>query len=112
MRYILLACLLTAGVAAPQGTEYPAIKYRSNYLASYYVSHAPTTTPCAPCWSPDGKWIVYTADDNWRSIQLEILNVESGQTRPLTRDAQVYLDQVFSPDGGRLAFVSTEFAGH
>ena len=152
MRYILLACLLTAGLAAPQGTEYPAIKYRSNYLASYYVSHAPTTTPWAPCWSPDGKsiafsmygsiwkvevktgdafelthgeklhgspawspdgkWIVYTADDNWRSIQLEILNVESGQTRPLTRDAQVYLDPVFSPDGNRLAYVSTKSNGN
>src|SRR5437016_378611 len=152
MRNILLACLLTPGLAAPQGTKYPAIKYRSNYLASYYVSHAPTTTPWAPCWSPDGKsiafsmygsiwivdvrtgvaselthgeklhgspawspdgkWIVYTADDNWRSIQLEILNVESGQTRPLTRDAQVYLDPVFSPDGSRLAYVSTKSNGN
>src|ERR1700732_2007929 len=133
MRNILLACvgsLLKAGVAAPQGSEYPAIKYRSNYLASYYVSHAPTTTPWWPCWSPDGKsiafsmygsiwkvdlgsgeafelthgakihyspawspegnWIVYTADDNWKSIQLEILNVRTGQTHSLTHDNQVY----------------------
>jgi TolB protein len=149
---ILLASLLWTRSGAAQGTEYPAVKYRSNYLSSYYLSHAPTATPWAPCWSPDGKWIafsmygsiwkvdprtgeafelthsaklhsnpswspdgrwiVYTADDNWRSVQLEILNVESGETRPLTRDSQVYLDPVFSPDGGRLAFVSTESAGH
>src|SRR5258707_5132362 len=40
-----------------QGSEYPALKYRSNYLASYYLSHAPNTTPWWPSWSPDGKWI-------------------------------------------------------
>ena len=40
----------------------------------------------SPCWSPDGKWIVYTADDNWNSIQLEIVNVSSGEIRKLTDD--------------------------
>jgi hypothetical protein len=149
---VLLASLVSARTVAAQGTEYPAVKYRSNYLSSYYLSHAPTATPWAPCWSPDGKWIafsmygsiwkvdsrtgeayelthaaklhsnpswsldgkwiVYTADDNWRSIQLEILNIDSGETRPLTRDSQVYLDPVFSPDGSRLAFVSTAAGGN
>src|SRR5712671_8169847 len=104
-----------------QGSEYPAVKFRSNYLASYYLSHAPTTTPwwpswspdgkwiavsmhgsiwkidprngeawevthsrklhSSPSWSPDGKWIVYTSDDEWKSIQLEAVNVETGETR-------------------------------
>jgi hypothetical protein len=41
----LIAALLTAGTALAQGTEYLAVKYRSNYMASYYLSHAPTTTP-------------------------------------------------------------------
>src|SRR5438034_10601856 len=47
-----------------------------------------------------------------RRASREILNVESGQTRPLTRDAQVYLDPVFSPDGSRLAYVSTKSNGN
>ena len=45
-----------------------------------------------PAWSPDGKWIVYTADDNWHSIQLEIVNVATGEIRSLTNDSQVYVD--------------------
>ena len=28
--------------------------------------------------SPDGKWMVYTADDDGRTIQLEILNMQPG----------------------------------
>src|SRR4051794_16529393 len=155
MKYFLtslLAGLLTAGTAAAQGTEYPAVKFRSNYLSSYYLSHAPTTTPwwpswspdgkwiafsmygsiwkvdvatneayelthdkklhSSPAWSPDGQWIVYTADDNWRSIQLEILNVKTGESRALTHDEQVYADPTFSPDGARLAFVSTKSNGN
>jgi TolB protein len=135
-----------------QGSEYPALKYRSNYLASYYLSHAPNTTPwwpswspdgkwiavamygsiwrvdpkrgiaeeltyntkihSSPSWSPDGKWIVYTADDDWKSIQLEIVNVATGEIRKLTNDNQLYVDPVFSPDGERVAYVTTKGGGY
>ena len=32
----------------------------------------------SPDWSPDGKWIIYTAEENLKAIQLEILSVEDG----------------------------------
>lgn len=132
--------------------EYPAAKDGGRYMHNFYLPPAPGTTPWAPCWSPDGKWlaaamqgsiwkvnprtgdateitynlkyhsspdwspdgnwIVYTADDDGGSIQLEILNVSSGESHPLTSDDQVYLDPVFSPDGGQLAYVSTRPNGH
>jgi TolB protein len=66
----------------------------------------------SPDWSPDGKWIVYTADNDARDIQLEILNVETGQTHALTSGSDIYLDPVFSPDGRMLAYVSTKPAGY
>src|SRR5205085_11263217 len=66
----------------------------------------------SPAWSPDGKWIVYTADDQAQKIQLEILDVSTGQAHALTNDNQVYLDPVFSPDGRRLAYVSTLPSGY
>lgn len=64
-----------------------------------------------PDWSPDGKWIIYTADDGGKTIQLEILNVETGESKPLTNDNFVYTDPVFSPDGNRVAYVSTKPSG-
>jgi len=61
----------------------------------------------SPDISPDGKWLVYTADHDGQKIQLEMLNLATGVSTPLTSDDHVYTDPVFSPDGTRLAYVST-----
>ncbi|MEP7367264.1 MAG: CehA/McbA family metallohydrolase, partial [Acidobacteriota bacterium] len=66
----------------------------------------------SPAWSPDGNWLIYTADDDARSVQLEILNVASGETRALTRGNAIHLDPTFSPDGKQLAYVSTNPTGN
>ena len=126
---------------------YPNARTGGNYMYNYYFGPAPSSTPWAPSWSPDGKWIavamsgsiwkvdpangvaheltynrkyhsmpdwspdgkwiIYTADDGGQTIQLEILNVETGETTALTNDTFIYVDPVFSPDGARLAYVST-----
>ena len=66
----------------------------------------------SPNYSPDGRWLVYTADDHGRSIQLEVLNIETGETTALTNNTQIYTDPRFSPDGTRIAYVSTEPSGY
>jgi TolB protein len=66
----------------------------------------------SPDISPDGRWVVYTADHDAAKIQLEILNLVTGATHALTNDEQVYTDPVFSPDGTRLAYVSTAPSGY
>ena len=43
-----------------------------------------------------------------RRIQLGIVNVATGEARALTNDTFVYTDPVFSPDGTRVAYVSTK----
>jgi TolB protein len=66
----------------------------------------------SPEWSPDGNWMIYTSDEDNSRIQLQVLNVETGQSQALTDDADLYLDPVFSPDGSRVAYVSTYPNGH
>ena len=130
------------------GTNYAAAKHGGNYMHNFYFPPAPSSTPWAPDWSPDGewiavamsgsiwkvdpktgqaweltynekyhslpdispdgKWLVYTADDGGKTIQLEMLNLETGESHVLTNDDQIYVDPVFSPVGNRLAYVSTK----
>ena len=66
----------------------------------------------SPDISPDGQWMIYSADDGGTTIQLELLNLHSGKSHRLTKDDQIYVDPVFSPDGGRVAYVSTKPNGY
>ena len=66
----------------------------------------------SPDWSPDGRWIIYTADADATRVQLEILDVASGETHALTDDQFIYSDPTFSPDGDAVAYVATTPNGY
>jgi TolB protein len=148
----LISALFPSAAVWAAAAEYPASKHGGTYMFNYYIPPAPSTTPWAPAWSPDGKWIavgmygsiwkvdpktgvafeltynskyhsspawspdarwiIYTADDNGRSIQLEILNTATGESHALTNDNHLYMDPVFSPDGSRVAYVSSRPNGY
>jgi len=73
-----------------------------------YELTAGATYDSSPIWSPDGRWIAYTADDQYRSINLKLLNVATGESSDITTGEFVNLDPVWAPDGSRLLYVSTE----
>jgi TolB protein len=150
---ILLITAAAFGQPAAPEANYTASKEGGGmYMYNYYIPPAPSTTPWAPAWapdgksiavamqgsiwkvdpasgtaveltynskyhsspawSPDGKWIVYTADDDGKTIELEILNVQTGESHPLTSGGLLYLDPTFSPDGTKLCYVATQPGGH
>ncbi|MBK5280227.1 MAG: CehA/McbA family metallohydrolase [Bacteroidia bacterium] len=64
-----------------------------------------------PDVSPDGKSIVFVRY-NGSSMELMLLEVKSGETKSLTVNKAVNLEPRWSPDGNKLAFVSTANTGH
>jgi TolB protein len=72
-----------------------------------YELTASTTYDSSPVWSPDGRWIAYTADDNYQSVNLRLLSVATGETSALTVGSHVNVDPTWSPDGTRILYVST-----
>ena len=61
-----------------------------------------------PDWSPDGRWVVYSAYDG-NAVELRLLDLGSGESHALTSNGAVNVEPRFSPDGKRLLFVSTSF---
>jgi len=63
-----------------------------------------------PDWSPDGRSIVYAAY-HADAIELRSLDPATGESRALTANGAVNVEPRFSPDGRRIAFVSTAYKG-
>ncbi|MDE2980532.1 MAG: CehA/McbA family metallohydrolase [Gemmatimonadota bacterium] len=66
----------------------------------------------SPNYSPDGAWLLYTADDGGGTIDLEVMNTATGERHRLTEGAHIHTDPRFSPSGDRIAYVSTAPSGY
>lgn len=66
-----------------------------------------------PDWSSnsDGRWVVFARYDH-DAVELWSLDMRDGRTQKMTSGGAVNLEPRFSPDGKRLAFVSTSCKGH
>jgi len=64
-----------------------------------------------PDWSSDQRWVVFARYDH-DAVELWSLDMRDGRTRKMTAGGAVNVEPRFSPDGERLAFVSTSYKGH
>jgi tricorn protease len=57
-------------------------------------------------WSPDGKWLAYTAPATNYMARVHLYSVDSGRSTPVTTDRYDTYSPEFSPDGKWLYFLS------
>ena len=59
-----------------------------------YELTANPTYDSAPTWSPDGRWMVYTAEDD-QGVNLMLLNVATGESTAITQGDRLNLDPIW-----------------
>lgn len=101
--WIVALSLGAAADAQQLGRAYPAARHGGGYMHNYYLPPAPSSTPWAPAWSPDGKWLaVSMAGSIWR------VELESGRARELTAGPRYHGSSELSPDGRFLVYTADD----
>jgi hypothetical protein len=93
--YSMAGSLWRQRIASPAATE---------------LTHAPARTTTSPTSAADGRRVVFTRYDG-TSMELWELDLSSGRERALTKNGAVNVEPRISPDGRRLAWVSTQREG-
>ncbi len=100
---MLLTAALLLGVGAPadlaaqthpEAADYPAARHGGGYMHNFYIPPAPSSTPWAPEWSPDGSRIAVSMAGSIWSV-----DVETGMAEELTSGASYHSAPTWSPDG-------------
>ncbi|MCC6291225.1 MAG: CehA/McbA family metallohydrolase [Bryobacterales bacterium] len=103
---IVLTLILLAAVHPLSAQRvYPAAKQGGQYMHNYYISPAPSTTPWAPAWSPDGRSIAVAMHGSiWR------VDPASGAATEITYGKSYHSSPAWSPDGNWLIYTADDDA--
>lgn len=99
---VLALVALVAGPGSAQET-YPASEHGGNYMFNFYFPPAPSSTPWAPDWSPDGEWIAVAMSGSiWK------VEPETGRAWELTYNEKYHSLPDISPDGEWLVYTADD----
>ena len=97
-----LALALPAASAQSQ-RPYAASGHGGNYMHNYYLPPAPSSTPWAPAWSPDGEWIAGAMSGSiWR------VDPATGSAEELTYNGSYHSSPNWSPEGRWILYTADD----
>jgi hypothetical protein len=102
---VLLLAALAAGVLSrsASGADYPTVRQGGLYMFNYYFPPAPASTPWAPSWSPDGKWIAVGMEGSlWK------VDPATGAAIELVHDGRYSSSPSWSPDGQWIIYTADD----
>jgi Tol biopolymer transport system component len=101
---VVVAILLTIpALIGQEGRNYTSSKHGGNYMFNFYFPPAPSSTPWAPSWSPDGKWIaVGMSGSIWR------VDPTTGKAEELTYNRKYHSSPAWSPDGKWIIYTADD----
>ncbi len=95
--------VVVCAAALQAAGDYGASKQGGIYMWNYYFPPAPSTTPWAPAWAPDGKSLaVGMYGSIWQ------VDPRTGTARELTYDGKYHSEPAWSPDGKWIVFTADD----
>ena len=99
---VALLCLTIQSVNT-QDRSYPNARSGGNYMYNYYFAQAPSSTPWAPAWAPDGRSIAVAMSGSiWQ------VDPATGIADQLTADGTYHSMPAWSPDGRFIVFTADD----
>jgi len=89
------------GVGSGRARVYPAAVQGGNYMHNYYIPPAPSSTPWAPAWAPDGKSIVVALYGSLWSV-----DPSTDVAKELTYGSSYHSSPSFSSDGKWIVYTA------
>jgi Tol biopolymer transport system component len=99
----IAALAIVSTVLGQEARVYPNARTGGNYMHNYYLPPAPSSTPWAPAWSPDGRSIAVSMSGSiWK------VDPSTGVAQELTYDAKYHSMPSWSPDGKWIVYTADD----
>ncbi len=100
----LVSLLIASAVVVGQGARtYPGARTGGNYMHAYYLPPAPSSSPWAPSWSPDGKAIAVAMTGSIWTV-----DPANGVATEITYDGKYHSSPDWSPDGKWIIYTADD----